>query len=125
MSDVLSSLNGLMRQGLAVGDKLSAACDDVIFKVSKLEDTANKVASPQSWAIRNSARRVRDMAMRVKENQGPTSGSKTKVIVTTTPATVSGLALLYGMTVKEMLELNPWMAQSPSVPAGSSVKVKR
>jgi hypothetical protein len=123
MTDILSAINGTMRQGLGAINKVSAMADDLIFKLEKIETTMNTVASPQNWPARNTVRRLRDLAVRLKLTDAANPTRKITQTVTTQRSTASQLAAWYGMSLTDFLKLNKSLAGSPSVPKGKTVNV--
>jgi len=119
MTDVLSAINGIGQQGLAQVDKLSAALDDLAFKCEKIEKTADRAENPQNWPLRNSARRDREAALRLKRRLAEDPARKIVRVTRRTATTVSSLAAELGMSVVDLIKLNPALARSPIVRPGT------
>lgn len=120
-TDILSAINGFGAQLERQGNKFSAALDDLAFKCEKIEETADRLENPQNWQIRRSARRVRETAVRLKKRA---ADPRRRVVEVTRrfAATASAVAAEEGMTLQELLELNPVLARSGIVPSGSVVR---
>jgi hypothetical protein len=120
MTDILSAINGVMRQGPSFVDRGTASLHDLAFKLEKIAATADKVQSPQSWGVRAAARRTRSAAVNLanRANTNPIT------IVTRYAKTVSAVAAEAGMTVADLLKANPALARSPIVPKGTTVHVR-
>jgi len=121
MTDILSGINGIMRRGLNVVDKLSYSLDDLSFRLQKIEDTIDAVENPQNWRLRQSVRATREATHRLKEQLTENPLIKIKKLTTRYTMTVSSVASNVGMTVEALLALNPGLAISPKVPKGTVI----
>lgn len=123
-TDSLSAIAGVVGQIDAQANRVSAALDDVAFRCEKVEDLVDKVADPNNYPIRRSARRVREAVLRAKRQA--TDPQKNVFTVTTAYAqTLTGLAANLGMTVVDLLKVNPALALSPLVPSGTIVRAHK
>lgn len=122
--DVLQAADGVISQGLAQIDKASAALDDFALKMENLEATCDRAENPQNWGIRDSARRNREAAIRLKKRLTESPVTKLRAFTTKSVRLISDLAKEVGMTVQELLRLNPGLARFPYVPAGTLVTVR-
>lgn len=122
--DVIQGVDGLMNQGLAQVGKARAALADFAFKMQKLEATCEKVADPANWAIHQDARTQRASAIRMSQrlNEDPATKLRTLVVQTTMP--IGDLAREVGMSLEDLVALNPSLARLPYVKAGTVVIVR-
>jgi hypothetical protein len=120
-TDPLSAAAGIGRQFERQGGKLSAALDDLAFRAEKVEGALDALENPQTWPLRRSARRVREVAVRLKQRHDDPMG-RIRTVVQRYAATVVDVAANAGMTVEEFLKLNPELARLPFVPAGTPVQ---
>lgn len=122
--DVLQAIDGVGAQGLAQIGKVSAALDDFAFKCEKIEATCDKVENPQNWPIRDSARRNRELAHRLKKRLSEDPATKIRQFVTRSQMLISELAKEVGMTLEELIKLNPQIVRFPYVRANTPVVVR-
>ena len=125
MTDILSSINGIIRQGLRQKDKAKAQLDALTYKLQKIEETADVAENPQNWGLRDSARNLQIQVLEAKNRLTEDPYVKVKRISTRTATTVSTLAKDLGMTVAELLAANPGLARSPVVSSGIIINAKR
>ncbi len=125
MTDILSAINGIGRQGLGLADKVSASIADLTTKLEKIEDTADKAENPQNWQLRNSVRRAREAAVRLQRRAGEDPTKKVIEIVRRTAGTVSSIAAELGMPLAEFIRLNPKLVKQPLVAPGTIIRAVR
>lgn len=124
LTDALSAINGVGQKGLRQIDRTASRLDDLAFKLKKIEDTADAAENPQNWRLRDSARGARDAVVRAKDRATEDPTRKVRRVVTRFAKTLSALALETGMTIQDLLALNPSLRSGgPLVPGGSSVAV--
>lgn len=124
VTDILSAINGFGRSGLRQIDKLASQLDALSFKMQKIEETADAAENPQNWRIRESARQLQLDILNAKKRLSESPGVKAKRITQKTTATISSIAASSGMTIAELLEMNPGLARSPVVRPGTKLNVK-
>lgn len=120
-ADPLSAIDGLGQQILFQADRVSNKLDDTAFRLEKLEKTIDKLENPQLWPLRRSSRRLRGSIARVAE-KGQNPGQRVIVVLNRYERTLSAVAAEGGMTVQQLLELNPAFAALGIVPANASVR---
>lgn len=125
MTDILSSANGLLRRGLRQKDKLIANVDAITYKLQKIEETIDVVENPQNWGLRESARDLQLELIKAKERLNEDPGTKVKRIVTNSVTTVMALSKDLGVTVSDLLLINPGLARSPYVKSGTKILLKQ
>lgn len=121
-TDILSAINTVLFQGQRAIDKISGSMNDLAFRCEKIENTVDKLTDPKNWPLRRDARRLRDAALRIA-HIGETPGQKRAPVVTTIAMPISALAASVGMSVDQLLALNPQLSTRPIVPAGTTVRV--
>ncbi len=122
--DILQAVDGVLAQGMAQIQKASAALHDFAFKMEKLEVSCDRAENPQNWGIRDSARRNREAAIRLDRRLTESPGQKLRRITLNSVRLISDLAREVGMTLEELLKLNPGMERLPYIPAGMLVTVR-
>jgi hypothetical protein len=119
--DPIQGANGVLAQGLAQVEKVSASLDDFAAKLEALEQTCDRAENPQNWPIRASARRLREAAVRTKQRLSEDPVVKIKRVTTKSIRLISELAKEVGMTLDEFIRLNPALVRLPFVPQGTVV----
>lgn len=125
VTDILSAISGFGRSGLRQIDKVASQLDALSFKMQKIEETADASENPQNWRIRDSARQLQMDIHTAKNRVTEDPSAKVVRLTQRTATTVSSLAASVGMTVADLLAINPSLARSPIVPAGVKVFVKK
>lgn len=120
LTDPLSAIAGVGAQIDRQGDKLIAGLDDLAFKCEKVEGQIDELENPRNWPLKRAARRVRESALRLK-SRADNPEERVKVVLRRQQATLSVVAAELGVTVQDLLKLNPALAKLPFVPAGTQV----
>lgn len=125
LTSALSAINGAGRRALRQIDRVSAQMDHVAFELKSIEDTADAAENPQNWRLRDSARSLRDQTIKAKERlTDPTR--KIKRVTLRFAKTIGAIAADAGMSLKELLDLNPRLGMGgPMIAAGTEVKLTR
>lgn len=119
--DLLSAIDGIGRQIESAGNRISAKIDQVAFKLEKIESTVDRLSNPTNWPAKRTARRLRDMVLRLKTK----SQNLTKTILKhtlTAPSTLSAVAAFLGISVQVLMATNPGLSATRPLPAGTVVK---
>lgn len=116
--DPLSALDGLGQQLLFIGDRINAKLADTATRLENLEQTIDKLENPNLWPLRRSARRIREASTALAA-RGQDPGRRVLSVVNKYNRGLSSIAAEAGMTVQEMIELNPALAALPEVPANT------
>jgi hypothetical protein len=118
----LSAVAGLGRQIERQGLKLSAALEDTAYRAEQVTDAIDALEDPEAWTIRRSSRRLRDSSLQMaKRAQDPLGNVKT--VTQNYGATLADVASNFGMTLSELLQLNPALARAPFVAANTAIQV--
>lgn len=125
VTDILSAINGIGRQGLRQIDKLASQLDSLSLKMQKIEDTADAAENPQNWRIRESARQLHLNIIDAKNRLTEDPVVKINRLTTKVNTTLSSLAATLGMTLLDLISLNPSLSRSPVIKAGAVVYVKK
>ncbi len=119
--DPLTAIDSIGRQLDRNVNKVSAKFDDAAFRLEKIEKTFDRLENPQTWGVRRSTRRLRSAVIRSKQR----ADDPLKRIVTVAQrfnTTATAIALEHGMTLQELLRLNPGIAATPIVLAGTTIR---
>jgi hypothetical protein len=121
-ADIFGAIDGIGRQIEFAGNRLSNKLDDAAFRLEKIEKTIDRLEDPKTWGIKRSSRRLREATLRLKE-RGNDPVRKIITITRDYAGSISEIAADSGMTLDELLRMNPGLASSPQVPIGASVRV--
>lgn len=126
LTDALSAINGAGRRILRQADKASAQMDHIVYGLRNIEDTADALENPQNWRLRDSARQLRDQTIKAKQRLTEDPPRKIKRVTLKFAKTIGAIAADAGMTVKELLTLNPRLGLGgPTVAGGTEIKLHR
>jgi len=121
--DILDQIAGIGARAVAYVDQIDAAFAKYEAKIDKLvgvlEDTQERLSSPENMPLIRSALRLKDTVQRA-QFKSATMGAAIVSAVTTSDSTVAVLASSYQMAVSDFLLINTRLPM-PLVPAGSLV----
>ncbi len=123
-TNAIAAINGVIRQGLRQVDKIASGLDALSLEMQKIEDSVDVAENPQNWRIRDSARQTRLDIVEAKRRLSENPNTKLRRLTTKSNTTVSSLAKEVGMTVQELLTVNPSLSKSPRVAAGIKINVQ-
>jgi prophage DNA circulation protein len=119
----LDAVSAVANQAEVAVTKITSAFADAAFRVEKasasLESLHDAIVQP---AIQQSAR-LRDALIGFEERTDPTGTRPLRKITTASDMTVSALARKLSMLLNDLVRLNPWLARTPFVQAGSDIRV--
>lgn len=120
--DVLNSISGFGARLEQQGTRVGAALEHFAWKCEKIDMQIDALKNPNVWPLKRAVRRNRAVAVSAaKRVADPTQ--EIAELTTNYNRTISTLAQEVGMTVQELLEHNPSLAQNPYVPAGTPVNI--
>lgn len=120
--DPLNAVSGVEGQFNANRGKAVAALHDFAYKCEKVDSSLERLENPDNAQLQAAARRNRMNALdAAKRAQDPTK--KIVAILQKEARGVSVIAAQFGMTIEAFIRLNPSLARSPFVPAGTIVSV--
>jgi hypothetical protein len=123
--DALDALDGFLRQVEASGNRFQAALDSYTFKLSKVEDSLNRLEDPTTWQLRLAVRKARCDAL-VQAQTGIPGGSQSRIGKTiTNGGPVSVVAQSVKMTTQGFLALNQELSRMPLIPQGTEIRFIR
>jgi DNA circularisation protein N-terminus len=105
------------------GNQVTAAFGDAALRAERTSDAITKLKNPSLEPQRQQARRLREALLSIEDKTDPTGTKPLRRITNTTDRTVSAVAKLLGMTVQELLRLNPALRRTPLVKAGAELRV--
>jgi hypothetical protein len=123
-ADIFDIASGTLAQISQQRARVSAKLDDLAFRMEKVDKAADDLEDPKTWPLKRAARRTQDAALQLRQHLD--SPGKRVVAVTKAYAiTLTECASSAGMTVAELLNLNPGLARSPLIRAQTPVLVYR
>lgn len=123
-TNAINAITGVIKQGKRQADRLGNSASALGLQLKKLTDAIDDAENPQNWRIRQQARDLQLDILELNKRLSEDPGTKIKRLATRTTMTVSSMAARLGMTVKELLELNPALARSPRILAGTILNTK-
>ncbi len=119
--DPFAALDGLGKQLEFQASRVSNKFADATLKLQNLEDTIDRLENPQVWPLKRSARDLRAAVISLAQ-QGANPGKKVITVKTRYAQTLADVATTLGLTVQDILRLNPMLALLPEVPADTPVR---
>lgn len=122
--DAFDAVTGFGAQLEANAGKVQSSLEHMAFQLEKVETQAQRLENPDGLQIQRTARRHRAIAKKLSTRA---SNPHRQVITVASryQKTISSVAAEAGMSVKELLELNPSLARFPAIPPNTPVRVFR
>jgi prophage DNA circulation protein len=121
-TDIFGLVSGVLGQIAAQRDRVSAILEDLAFRMEKVDKAADDLEDPRTWPLKRAARRTQAAALQLKDHVDP-NNKRVQSIVKGYALTLTSFAAQTGMTVQDLLKLNPALAKSPMVRANTPVFV--
>lgn len=102
--------------------KFSAALTNMASKAERAVDSIDRLKDPKLAPLRQSARRLQAAALRASDVLELRRERPIRVHTVTQEIGLASLAALLGNSVRDFVRLNPMLARSPLVPAGTAVR---
>jgi hypothetical protein len=119
----LDAVSAVTTQVSVARNKIAAAFADAAFRVEKASASIDKLKDPTNQPIIQQAARLRDALIGFEDRADPTGVHPLRRVTTASDLTVSALASKLGMSLDDLVRLNPWLARSPFVPSGTQIRV--
>lgn len=123
-TEILAALSSPFAQVAAQRQRTAAKLADLSFRMRKVERAADAAGNPDNWRLRDTARTIRDSSIAQAVRAAEPPGKKIGRVTVPSRTTVSAVAAANGMSVVELLALNPALARSPVVSQGTVVTVQ-
>jgi hypothetical protein len=120
VADILALIDGLARQAEMEMNQISAGIDNAAWKLEKIENSVDRLQDPKAWPLHRSARRLRKAVHSIGERVTD-PGRVVRNATLAAATTVSAIAAERGMSLQDLLKLNPALAASPMVPSGTAI----
>jgi len=121
-ADLLGAISGFGARIQRAGDKLAAGLERYSEQMHKIDRQLSALKNPDNAGVRRSVRHCRIAAERLLKNIADTQ-RQTKQIVIRHTKDVLAIAKDGGMTIQELLKLNPGLSATPMVPQGTKVRL--
>lgn len=119
--DPLSAIDGIGSQFEFAANRTAAALDDAAFRLRKIEETADRLENPQLWPLRRSARNLR-LAVHKLKAHGDDPGRRIALVSSRYAKTAMETASELGMTLNDLITLNPDIVPLDIIPAGMRLR---
>jgi len=118
--DPLAQIAGYGRQLEFIGNRFVALLDKVAYRTERIEAAAEALESPDRAGIIRAARRTRLATLKLK-SRGTNPGKTIRRLRKNADMTLSAIAAEVGMTLDDLLKINPMLATKSVVEAGTPV----
>jgi hypothetical protein len=118
--DPFRQIAGYGQQLVFAGNKIAAMLDRAASGAEAIELAAQALEKPDGCGVIRAARRLRLASYRLK-SRGTTPGKTIRRVKKNADMTLSAIAADVGMSLDDLLKLNPWLATAPLVKAGTPV----
>ncbi len=118
--DAVSAVTSQIDVGV---NRVSAAFGDAAFKIEKATASIKRLKDPTTQPVLQQAARLRNSLLEFEETVDPIGARPLRRITNTVDRPISALASLLGMGTRELVRLNPVLARSPLVRAGTSLRI--
>jgi prophage DNA circulation protein len=119
--DIFDAISSIGNRTEAAANKIVAQMHDTAFRMEKTADTIDRLKNPKLAPLRQAAKRLQFASIRLAD-EATTPPRPTEVVKLAQDITLIALAGLYGIAVRDFIRLNPMLARSPIVRAGTFVK---
>jgi hypothetical protein len=102
--------------------RITAALADTAERLERAVETIDKLRNPDLAPMRLQARRTQVAVLELEQRTDPTGLHPVSRVRTAVDRSISVVARELGMTVAQLVQLNPALARSPLVPAGTVLK---
>jgi hypothetical protein len=118
--DAISAVTSQVEVGL---NKITASLADASFRVEKSTASIERLKDPTNQPALQQAARLRNALISLEETTDPTGVRPLGRISVATDKTISAVAAKLGMSIQELVRLNPFLARTPLVRAGTDLRV--
>lgn len=118
--DAGSAVLGQIEAGV---NRVDAAIADTAFRVEKTTAQIDRLKDPANQPVLAQARRLRGALLDLEERVDPIGARPLRRLTTSVDQTISAVAAKLGMTIQELVRLNPVLARTPLIRAGTPLRV--
>jgi DNA circularisation protein len=120
----LDFATGALNQIEVLGNQVAAGFGDVVFRMQRLDDSLGRLARPDLAPMRSNARALALIAMDLQKTATTGNAARNRTVrLFDVPAPIGKMALAskLGMSIGDLLKLNPSIAREPTVTTGTQV----
>jgi hypothetical protein len=121
--NALDTISSIANQVEVSADQVTAAFADSAFRLEKTTASLKALGDPTVQPLLQQAARLKNALLNLNARSSATPHRPVRELTATSNQTVSAIAKKTGMSVKDLVALNPWMARSPLVASGRKVRV--
>lgn len=121
-NDILTQLTGIGAQIQQQGQGVSARLQGLADKMKRLDEQIDSTEDPSKWGLQQSARNVREAALRLKA-KGDNPGQRILTVTKNSARTITEVCADSLMSLPDFLRLNPDLVRSPLIPPGTPIRV--
>ncbi len=118
--DAVSSVTDQIAVGI---DKVKATFADAAFRVEKSVAGLQELKSASVAPTMLQAKRLQFALLQLESETDPTGTRPLRKLTTAADYTVAALAMRLGIAIQELIRLNPFLARTPLVKAGTELRV--
>lgn len=119
----LDAISAVGNQLEVIAGKPTAALGDAAFRIEKSVATIDRLKNPDFAGARRNARRLQASLLDLEDRADPTGARPLRRVTNATDRTLSALASALGIPLQELIRLNPHLARTPLVKAGTEIRV--
>ena len=121
-NDLLTQLAGVGAQIEQQGRSVSAQLEGIALRAKTLDEQIDKTEDPSKWGLQQSARNVREAALRLVA-KGANPGERIIRVSKNSAKTVVQICAEETVDLVEFIKLNPTLLASPIVPPNTPIKL--
>lgn len=103
-------------------NQFAAAFGDSALRAERTAEAIDKLKNPSLEPQRQQARRLREALLSIEDKTDVTGTRPLRKVTNSADRTVSAVAKLLGLTLQELVRLNPTLKRSPLVRAGTELR---
>lgn len=119
--DPFKAVSSVFDQISHARDKNFSKIDKEIESINSMQDSLDRVSDPKNWSLSRQAADYKATLVRAKQ-QTESQGQRLKEIVIGRDSPINAVASSLGVTMQQLLTLNPMLAAFPFIPSGTTVR---
>lgn len=119
----LDTISSIANQVEVSANKVTAALGDTAFRLEKTTASLKALGDPTVQPAIQQAARLKNALLNLNARSSAQPSRPVREVTSTSSQTVASIAKKTGMSVGELVSLNPQFARSPLVPSGTKVRV--
>ena len=119
----LDAVSAVANQVEVAVNKVTASIADAAFRVEKASASLDSLKDATVQPAIQQAARLRAALLALEDRTDPTGVRPLRKISNRSDTTISALSRKLGMSIQDLVRLNPWLARTPLVKAGADIRV--